>query len=264
MGFDPEALLDECREFRSGCRKSWFESSSPQHKVWLSDFYIDVYEVTNEVFATFLNDLGEHKDACNDNDCFQPRYSQISVNEDDEYQVKEGKENYPVTGVTWYGAAAFCQWRGARLPSEAEWEMAAGWDWKTQTKTLYPWGDEFYGDVTNFCDQSCQEPHAITVVDDGYAKTAPVGTYDAGRSPAGAYDMAGNVWEWTADWFASDYYERSGEIQPAGPKEGDKRVVRGGSWFDTGNFTATVIRFPADPADAGDTIGFRCALTPDE
>jgi formylglycine-generating enzyme required for sulfatase activity len=226
----------------------------------LPGFYIDAYEVTNKQFAAFLNELGHQEGACRDEDCFEPRYSQIAISEEDGYQLEEDKENYPVTGVTWYGADAFCEWRGARLPLEAEWEMAASWDWETETKTLYPWGDDFYGDITNFCDKSCSEQHAVTVVDDGYRETSPVGTYEAGRSPAGAYDMGGNVWEWTADWFAADYYENSPETRPTGPEEGRKRVVRGGSWFDTGNFTSTVVRFPATPGEAGDTIGFRCAV----
>ncbi len=254
MGLDAETLLDECRQFSRNCKSSWFESSSPRRGMWVpNDFYIDAYEVTNESFADFLNDIGIHEDTCYDADCFDPRYSQIAISEDGSYQVEENKEKFPITGVTWYGASAFCEWRGVRLPFEAEWEMAAGWDRGSQTKTIYPWGDNFYGDITNFCDESCDEQHALKAVSDGYEETSPVGTYETGRSPSGAYDMGGNVWEWTADWFSPDY------VRFGGPNEGDERVVRGGSWFDMGNFTGTSIRFSAPPEDAGDTTGFRCA-----
>lgn len=263
MGYDAERLREECYQFRYSCVESLFAPSAPQHTVQLPDFYIDTYEVTNEAFTSFLNDLGDHEATCNDEDCWVSSYSQITQNEGNDYQVEANKEDYPVTGVTWYGAKAFCEWRGARLPLEAEWEMAASWDAETETKTLYPWGDNFYGDITNFCDKSCAEQHAIRVVDDGHQETSPVGSFEVGRSPAGAYDMGGNVWEWTADWFAADYYENSPTTRPVGPDEGSKRVVRGGSWFDTGNFTSTVIRFPAVPTETGDTIGFRCALDND-
>jgi LysM repeat protein len=93
---------------------------------------------------------------------------------------------------------------------------------------------------------------------DGYATAAPVGSYEGGRSPSGAFDMAGNVWEWTNDWYDAGYYGQSPDANPAGAESGEDKVVRGGSWFDTGNFTAAAIRFPAPPVESGDSIGFRC------
>lgn len=258
IGLDVETLLDECLQFSQNCKSSWFEQSSPRRDMRIpNEFYIDTYEVTNESFANFLNNMENHESICYDADCFDPRYSQILIEEDGSYLVEEDKNQFPVTGVTWYGASAFCEWRGVRLPFEAEWEMAASWDWETQTKTIYPWGDDFYGNITNFCDESCTEQHALMAVSDGYGETSPVGNYEEGRSPSGAYDMGGNVWEWTADWYSSDY------AQFGGPNEGNQRVVRGGSWFDMGNFTGTAIRFPASPEDAGDTTGFRCASDAD-
>ena len=108
--------------------------------------------------------------------------------------------------VNWEQARAFCEWRGARLPSEAEWERAAGFDPDRGVKTLYPWGDEFAGDLLNYCDASCSAEHLDTSFDDGYRDVAPVGSYPEGRSLVGAYDMLGNVAEWTNDWYDRNYY----------------------------------------------------------
>jgi formylglycine-generating enzyme required for sulfatase activity len=116
--------------------------------------------------------------------------------------------------------------------------------------------------VVNFCDASCRRPQADGAYHDGYAQTAPVGSYEGGRSPVGAYDMGGNVWEWVADWFDARYYSHSPERNPAGPATGLGRVLRGGSWLDTGNFTTTLFRTALEPQQSNSSIGFRCALSP--
>lgn len=258
MGADSEQLFQECREFRTGCQRSWFQPSEPEHLVLLPSFYLDLYEVTNEAFLSFVNELVDYQMACQEQPCFNPDDSRIKVDENGNFLLSSSVSDYPVTGVSWYGAAAFCEWRGGRLPSEAEWEMAASWDGVNEVKTRYPWGDLFDGTLVNFCDVSCGESQAEAEVDDGAIFEVAGGLYPPG--PAGTYDMAGNLWEWVADWFSEDYYSQSATADPAGPTAGSQRVVRGGSWFDTGNFTNVVIRFPAPPEATDSTIGFRCAL----
>jgi sulfatase modifying factor 1 len=259
MGEAADAMLNECNIFRTGCELSWFSASQPAHTVELDPFSIDLYEITNKAFLEFINELGSVEGACDGEDCVSFQDSQLRLNGDDLYTVDEELMDHPVAGVTWYGANAYCEWRDARLPTEAEWELAAGWDFDNDEKRHYPWGDEFDGDITNFCDVNCEEQQANADYNDGYSTTAPIGSYEDGRSSAGLYDVAGNLWEWVNDWYDPDYYENSPAANPAGPDSGDNKVVRGGSWFDTGNFTSTIVRFPAPPDESGDSIGFRCA-----
>lgn len=258
MGVAATTLLVECNIFRSGCQESWFGASEPAHTLTLNPYYIDATEVTNEAYIAFLNSLGSHESSCLEQSCLSLDSSRLTVDAEGIYQISEEEADYPVAGVSWYGAAAYCTWRGGRLPSEAEWEMAASWDIEAETKLLYPWGDTFDGRVVNSCDASCEQPQANAAVDDSFAQEAPVGSFADGRSPIGAYDMGGNVWEWVADWYDADYYNAE-TTTPTGPEEGEDKVVRGGSWFDTGNFTATAIRFPSPPTNTDGSIGFRCA-----
>lgn len=294
MGADATELLRECQEFRSGCQVGWFQSAGPVHAVRLNPFYIDEFEVTNVAFASFLNALNAADAACLGQDCLDPgesrtrlrggRYQDLTaianvrgagepaclgqdcINleesyirlEGGRYQAVSGYGDYPVAGSTWFGAAAFCAWRGGRLPTEAEWEMAASFDPQTGNKSRYPWGDSFSAEATNYCDRNCEFGQADQDGDDGYSTAAPVGRFPAGLSPVGAYDMAGNLWEWVADWYDPQYYGDCPISNPIGPAGGDRRVVRGGSWFDMGNYTNSVFRTGCDPLETDDSIGFRC------
>ena len=125
---------------------------------------------------------------------------------------------------------------------------------------MYPWGDGFDGYLANFCDKNCPFSQANRKYLDGYIETAPVGQYPAGASPYGVLDMAGNVWEWVADWYAEDYYSSSPSNHPQGPDSGDYRVVRGGSWHFAGFSATTANRNKYYPEYSVDNIGFRCAL----
>lgn len=261
MGADAGDMLAECEAFRSGCEAAWFSASEPAHMVLLAPFYIDQREVTNLAFLEFLNDAEASASTCTDVPCLDTNQSQLDDANAGGYQIEPELVSHPVAGVTWAGAAAYCIWRGARLPTEAEWEKAALWDSESATGGVYPWGTAFDGTRVNFCDVNCDAPQANPDYNDGFAETAPVGSLPAGRSPAGADDMAGNVWEWVADWYSETYYAESAAANPQGPAAGSEKVVRGGSYFDTGNFTSGFIRFPSPPENADATIGFRCALS---
>ncbi len=260
-GADSGELLEECSAFRPGCQAAWFAASQPAHTVLVAPFYIDEHEVTNLSFVTFLNNAADIPTLCGDLPCLDFEHTAITETVDAGFQIEAELANHPVTGITWAGAAVYCEQRGARLPTESEWEKAALWNPVDELKTRYPWGDEFDGTFVNFCDASCDAEQRNTDFDDGYPGTAPVASYENGRSHIGAYDMAGNVWEWVADWYAEDAYMVMDTVNPQGPAAGTSKVVRGGSWFDTGNFTSGLIRFPSPPDNADSTIGFRCAAS---
>lgn len=223
----------------------------PIHTVTLDDFYIDQYEVTNAEFAAFLNELGNQTEGGAAWLGADSRIVDIQQT-DGVWQADKGFGDHPVVETTWYGAAAYCEWRGARLPTEAEWEKAArGTDGRT-----YPWGEGL----------DCG--HAQYVICGG--STVPAGSFPDGASPYGAFDMAGNAAEWVADWFSDRYYFGSPPENPLGPMVGSSRVVRGGSWrsfvssgtLASGTSVRSAHRGRLDPSQVSEYVGFRCALSP--
>jgi formylglycine-generating enzyme required for sulfatase activity len=254
-----ERLLEMCNEANwEGCVPGLFQTALPAHRVALETYWIDQTEVTNAQFAAFLNEAGNQTEG---GAPWWDGEAGIAVVEEAggelSYQARRGSADHPVTDVTWYGAAAYCAWAGARLPTEAEWEYAA----RGPESRVFPWGDAFDGSRLNYCDSYCDRYHADEASDDGYAETAPVGSYPEGASWCGALDMAGNVWEWTADWYAEDYYGRSPDANPTGPASGEKRVARSGSWGYPSSFTAAVYRGATHPANTHVDLGFRCAAS---
>jgi formylglycine-generating enzyme required for sulfatase activity len=204
----------------------------PVHNVWLSGFWIDRYEVTNADYR-----------ACEVAQvCKAPAY--IKSNTRAHYFDDAKYNDHPVIFVSADDAAAYCQWLGKRLPTEAEWEKAASWDWRTGTKFTWPWGNAFDD----------------TMVRDGQlSDTMPIGSHPQGASPYGAMDMAGNVLEWTADYYDADYYKVSPSSNPKGPATGYGRVVRGGTWWDVDHDLRTTRRKQEDANARQMYLSFRCA-----
>jgi formylglycine-generating enzyme required for sulfatase activity len=192
----------------------------PVHTVNLPAFYMDKYEVTNALYKACVEASG----------CSKPQ---------DTARYNDSKyANHPVVYVDWDQAKAYCEWRGARLPTEAEWEKAArGTDGRT-----YPWGEGIGCDKANY--SSCK------------SDTTLVDSYKNGKSPYGLYDMAGNVWEWTADWY--DMYP--GGDPNASNDFGQKYpVIRGGSWDFNEDYLRVSYRSGNSPDNAGSYLGLRCA-----
>jgi formylglycine-generating enzyme required for sulfatase activity len=203
----------------------------PQHTVWLESYWIDKHEVSN----------GEYSACVAAGSCTPPHFPYSRTRPS--YYGNPQYASYPVIFVDWYQAAAYCTWAGKRLPTEAEWEKAArgpsGW--------LYPWGDGPAG---------CE----VANLDFCTGDTSEAGSYPEGASSYGAMDMAGNVWEWVADWYQPWYYVRTPPENPAGPDIGTHKLIRGGSWFHGAGPARSSYRFEIEPGRwASYGLGFRCA-----
>ena len=247
MGCEPEDL---------SCHADGREE--PRHEITLSAYYIDIYEMTYRLFVDFLNDYGND---CEGFECVDADDPDLRLTENlGVWTIFDGYEDHPMVEVSWYGAKAYCEWAGARLPTEAEWEKAA----KGVTEHfIYPWGDALVANASNYINsgdpfETGPEPF-----------TNPIGFFDGsdhggayqttdGASPFGAHDMAGNVWEWVSDWYDASYYSVSPSSDPEGPATGGSRVMRGGGW----DFSSWNVRASNRGANPPDTMrsshGFRC------
>jgi len=222
---------------------------APSHLIRVDPFFIDETEVTN----------GEYAQCVESGACEPPSHPGATYHQ--EYYGAEAFDDYPVIFVDWYAAQTFCTWRDARLPSEAEWERAAGFDPILGIRHIYPWGDEFDGKLLNFCDVNCTQDDRNEAFDDEHRDTAAVASYPGGRSPVGVYDMSGNVMEWVNDWYDPKYYETATDTNPLGPLDGEFKTVRGGSWLSTEDQVRVTGRGSYDPTVRRAHLGFRCAAT---
>ena len=212
----------------------------PEHTVTLKRYYIDQMEVSLAHYAKFI-EATQHSPP--------PSW-------DDEAAASAGDR--PVVGVDWNDAHAYCRWAGQRLPTEAEWEKAA----RGTDKRRFPWGDmQPFVDIANY-NRGLWVSYPITlapVASGAEGLSIRHGLKDGGKSPYGLYHMAGNAAEWVADWYDREYYKASNE-NPTGPAEGEKKVLRGGSWSDPPRNIRVTARFSADPEFRDTSIGFRCAM----
>ena len=209
----------------------------PRHQVDLDAFYIDKHEVTNGRYRQFVKATGHRIPQ-------HPKNPARTLWKGD--QVSEAVAERPVVNVDWHDAAAYCAWAGKRLPTEAEWEKAA----KGTEDRRFPWGNvEPTAKHLNFNQQWIGEKTLM-----------PVGSYEAGKSPYGVYDMAGNVWEWVADWYDPAYYEKSPAKNPPGPVTGTDKVLRSSGWAVETPLVRIFTRVKSDPLIRNESTGFRCAM----
>ena len=240
----------------------------PRHKVALSAFYLDKYEVTNRFFQQFAQQTSYRTTAEQEGKAWvltaTGKLEEVSgahwrKPEGGETVFDSNREEHPVVSVSWEDAQAYCRWAGKRLPTEAEFEYAT----RGGTETKYWWGNGNPGSrrVANIGDESAKRQYSdwtiMTGYDDGFVRTAPVGSFEA--NPFGLHDMTGNVWEWTADWYDEQYYKNSPRKNPRGPSNGDVRVLRGGSWVYAPVGMRSADRGMNTPSHRGADIGFRCA-----
>lgn len=242
----------------------------PPHTVTLTAFWIDQTEVTNAMFKKFVDATGYMSDAekAGAGYVFDPATNSWPATNGANWQHPRGPgsdlnglADHPVVQVSWNDARAYCEWAGRRLPTEAEWEKAArGPSTGSGDGRIYPWGNQAVaGNLLNFADRNLEVSWADKNVEDGYQYTAPVGHYPDGASPYGALDMAGNVWEWVADWYDETYYAHSPDSNPVGATTGNVRVFRGGGWNDGAANIRAADRYGLKPDGLGENGGFRCA-----
>jgi formylglycine-generating enzyme required for sulfatase activity len=249
------SAVDECINTWEGtCQLSFGEDSAPEHQVTINPFFVEDAEVTYGQYMAFLNSTNagmgpnSHRRGCGGQLCMLTRSEEPNssvIFEGANYRVLPVIENNPVTNVTWYGAQAYCESIGRRLPTEAEWERAA----RGPLNNLYPWGNLF---DTNLARTSRPRSDVLGA--------QPVRTYPANNL---IYDMAGNVSEWVSDWYSPTYYAQlantgAATLNPLGPPAGTQKVLRGGSWDAVPFFSRSVHRQSEDPVNGRPFIGFRC------
>ena len=225
MGNTTDQAKRECDQSYNSCQADWFKSEAPPHTVDQPAFWLDKTEVTNAMYALCVQAGG----------CLPPRNTI--------YYGNQQYDDHPVVYVSWNDAKAYCEWAGRRLPTETEWEKAA----RGTNALSYPWGNN-----APACTLANFDPYKASACVGG---TSPVGSYPDGASPYGALDMAGNVWEWTDSWYAA----YPGNTDTDSSYGTQYRVLRGGSWDDSGNYLRAANRHWVGPVNTYNDIGFRCA-----
>lgn len=232
MGTPPEQIDPRHKEL--------YQDEQPVHRVRItSGFWMYRHEVTNEQYRRF-----------------RPRHSS-----GDYRGLTVDADKMPVANVSWDDVKAYCDWAGVRLPTEAQWEYAC----RAGGSKRYTWGDseKDAGKYANVADTTAKAKWSefdAFATDDGAAVASAVGMFPP--NVWGLYDMLGNVWEWCADWHAADYYAHSPVEDPAGPRDGLRKCLRGGSWFSGSEPTRCTNRFSYYPPDTCTGRGFRACVEP--
>ncbi len=225
---DSEEITIAASSFEMGASSG---DEYPLHDVNVSEYRIDRTEITNERFQACV------AAGC----CTAPSYDG-SYSGRQPYYGNSDFNRFPVVFVTWDQAQEYCEGLGKRLPTEAQWEFAA----RSDDGRPYPWGTDAAG-------------RRLANYDTGLnSDTTAVGTFDDGVSPFGLEDMAGNVWEWVADWYSESYYDDSPTDDPTGPEDGMSNVARGGSFLSSAAELYSFYRHHFVPTDAYSNVGFRC------
>ncbi|TQS74985.1 formylglycine-generating enzyme family protein [Ornithinibacillus gellani] len=261
------------------------DGEGPIHKVEVKPFYIDVHTVTNKQFQTFIDATGYVTEAERFGWSFvfhllvSPETKKKVVQrvqqtpwwfvvEGAYWKQPEGPDSsienrldHPVVHVSWNDALAYCEWAGKRLPTEAEWEFAARGGLEQK---MYPWGDELTPDGEHYCNIWQGTFPNENTAEDGFIGTAPAKSFP--ENGFGLYNVAGNVWEWCSDWFATNIHKRGGKQNPQGPDTGKSRVMRGGSYlchYSYCNRYRVAARTSNTPDSSTGNIGFRCVRDPE-
>ena len=219
-----------------------YPAEFPQRKVYLDAYDIDKYEVTTVQFLKFV--LATNRDPLID-----WQY--------DGGNFQETMASHPVMHVSWFDAEAYCTWAGKRLPTSAEWEKAA----RGEDGRIYPWGNEPAGlsranfGRTGLSGPVRDRPERLLL----YPPIISVDKYDNSVSPYGVFQMAGNVAEWTADWYDPNYYKKAPDRNPKGPDKGTQKAFRGGGWIDSTPSVRPAQRNGTEPHTKMNWLGFRCA-----
>lgn len=257
-GYDAKMVLIPAGEFVMGSNEDEYDAR-PAHTVYVDEFYIDMYEVTNAQYRRFIQATGRK----------EPEGYKVTNNASLDYKEPGFKPwndpnfnapDMPVVCVSWEDASAYAKWVGKRLPTEAEWEKAC----RAGLVQRYPWGNDFppKSKVGNLADATLGKTFELfTIIEqynDGYAYVAPVGKFPPNRF--GIYDMCGNVSEWCSDWYDENYYSNSPRQNPKGALSGTERSVRGSSFFfGEPDMLYNSMRGYLEPKDGYNFVGFRCA-----
>ncbi len=228
-------------KFKMGSEEQFDEK--PIHKVVIDDFYILNHEVTNSEYVKFLNEKGNQSAGNTVWIDLKAKWQNITCHiyeKNGAFFVEEGYDDFPVVFVSWWGAQAYCEWLGGRLPTEAEWEFVA---------------KKAFGNVP----VSIDTLHKYAV----FKENAKIYSKICSKSPRmGIYDLFGNVSEWCFDWYRKDYYSNTGRKNPQGPNIGDQKVKRGGSWSNSGMAISQTNRKATNANNHSVVLGFRVVIKP--